>query len=240
MTHEHAFWEEELPMLLPIDLDQKPVYIVSKSEAGPGIVGSDSHLAVAFTSTLLDFRMRPSLEAQGRWRGPGYCIVVINSKWLTGRYDMALSLLIHELGHAIESEALDPIRWEVDFVPQLAERFVADQPLASSFKQSLPQFTGQPAWCHHELNFTRAAAHLYQRARRRERWIPQMFAGDFYRLSEPEVYSDRLADEFKHEADTPIVKILRKAVPASLEALWRDDTQKLIVHKDATKPLKGA
>ena len=229
MTQPHwsDYWTDRLRESLPIDLENRPIYILAQSE-----IPAEFHTsgARAWTSCLLDQHMKPILEQQDRWQGNGLSMVIVDADTILGDLSDGFAVLLHEIGHCLEAESKFVSRWQVNFAPELgpifAERYGTPVKIQSLFPGRV-----FPAWQDHGLDWIRASLHLHYRAMRRG-WLltpsSMTIAGDFRGLSDGMLYRERLLSELKSEQDVPVIEILQRPAPDGLTDLWIQDTQSII------------
>ena len=214
------------PISLPPSL---PIYVCSQYEVGPEF--ADSPRVIAMTSAILDCHLRPWLEEAGKWQGPGIAIIVYNLGVLYGDVDDGTAIILHEIAHALDAEVSSESRRVANLDPDIGRQIAIDHGPPKSAVDKFPGVTF-PRGVSHEAQFLRAGLHLQYRAWQRGWMITpnaMYLGGEQYGLSSGTEYRNRLIDELKREAETPIPEILRKPAPEGFEALWRDDTQKLIL-----------
>ncbi|MEI8383040.1 MAG: hypothetical protein WCJ09_23165 [Planctomycetota bacterium] len=228
MTQSHwsDYWVDRLREVLPVDLENRPIYILAQSE-----IPAEFHTkgVRAWTSCLLDQHMKPILELQNRWQGNGLSMVIVDADVIQGDLSDGFAVLLHEIGHCLEAESKYVTRWQVNFAPELGPIFAAQYGKPVKI-QSL--FPGRvfPAWQDHGLDWIRASLHLHFRAMRRG-WLltpsSMSIAGDFRGLSDGMLYRERLLSELESEQDVPVIEILQRPAPG-LTDLWIQDTQAII------------
>ncbi len=229
MTQSHwsDYWVDRLRECLPVDLENRQVYIVAENEIPTQFHTSGVR---AWTSCLLDQHLKPSLEQQDRWQGNGLSMVIVDADVIRGDLTNGLAVLLHEIGHCLEAESKYVTRWEVNFAPELgpifAERYGKPVKIQSLFPGRV-----FPAWQDHGLDWMRASLHLHYRAFRRGWWVTpsaMSIGGDFRGLSDGMEYRERLLPELEREQDVPVIEVLKQPASPGFTELWNKDTQSII------------
>lgn len=240
-AHWSDYWQDRLRECLPVDLENRPIYILAQSE-----IPAELHIsgARAWTSGLLDFHLKPILEQEQRWQGPGLSMVVVDADVIQGDLTNGLAVLLHEIGHCLEAESKYSTRWQVNFAPELgpifAERYGGPVDVETEFPDCV-----FPRWYGHGLDWIRASLHIHHRAFHRGWWLTpsaMSIGGEYRGLSDGMEYRQRLLPELTREHDTPIVEILKRPAPDGFNDLWIQDTQALStvrVERSGFNQLKG-
>jgi hypothetical protein len=223
--HWSDVYVDLLRSAFPQDVGARPIYLSTPAELGDEWALSG---AAAYTSTWLDWHTKPQLEAAGRWKGPGFAVVVCRDWFLQGDMPDVLGRLTHELAHAIIGSRSSIKRMACDVDPALGPEYAAKVETAAEVEKAFRDFE-LPKWSCHEADFIRVALHLHQRLWERGHWTTpaaMFIAGDLYGVSSGKAYRERLIDELKSEIETPIAELLATPAPEGFTALWKADTSR--------------
>ncbi len=220
--HWSDVYVDLLRSAFPQDVGARPIYLSTPTELGEEW---NIDRAAAYTTTWLDWHTKPQLEAAGRWKGPGFAVVVCREWLLHGDMPDVLGRLTHEIAHVINNRS-SVKRLACDLDPALGPEYAAKVETAAEVDKAFRDFEF-PKWFCHEAEFIRSALHLHFRLWEAGHWTtPQsMFiAGESYGVSDGMEYRLRLIDELKREIDTPIAELLTTPAPEGFIELWQADT----------------
>ncbi len=206
------------------DLGSQPLYIVWPHDDGmvtPRLLGNRDGLYFRH----LDGALRPELERQGQWRGPGVCVVINaldiyrQAAWKPDAERAIVGLTLHELAHWLNVPEPKPIapedcsaRYE-DFVRE-CERPEEAHPIPAGF------------WAHHR-EFTRLAVHVWWRAKNSAGCYlrPELLrfgssVPGLEKLSEPGEYINALLPELEGSHSVPLRTAVATTAPLEFVELW--------------------
>ena len=157
---------EKLRTALPLDLPSGlPIYVVSKFQAGLGFHARPGCLA--WTSALLDLQLKPMLQADGRWFGRGFAVILndVFPMYYDDDGAQLFATLLHEVSHrhcvspnflCLPWETL-PAPWQELIVVPTVEENEAMEQRDQIEKESRP-YRG------HDAQWIRSALHTAARA----------------------------------------------------------------------------
>jgi len=204
--------------------NKRPIYLVDvASVADSRLIVGDGW--IAWTGSMLDLQLMPTLESQGSWAGRGFATLLRLDRLEFGLRFVA-GCILHEYAHHLvelvsfehefdnpQSEIDSRQRAFVDTVNQLVELWLQDPSR---------QQHDQPRWAGHELPFVRACCHLSHRAHN----VFESIRPAHLRFIKPYHWHPVGESQFVEacsseiDSDLSIVDILRSPPPRELVELW--------------------
>lgn len=198
-------------------LMRRSVHVALQSEGVPENIGGET--VGGCYHRRLDLRLKPWLEAAGRWNGRQPAVYVDDV-----RNQFALDILIHELAHLadlgfceLEEEKVPPISME------LTERYwLRDRNNPEVIDAALGY---EPL---HGPRFVRACAHLWYRSRELGcMYNPEfIYQGSLYNVPEAWAVLDALGDEPTRFMPLDIETILILPAPKAFDAIFANRKDK--------------
>lgn len=210
------------------DPGNRPVYVVTPAVGTmmtPEIIGDYG----GFFQPHLDLILRPQLERQGRWRGPGICVVVNaqsffdDSRCPDNAYRRVVGTVLHEIAHWVDHrespatrDAIERPLSSIDDERKVAEQFV-ERVLGPTFPEPLVS---------HGEGFSRACCHLRHRAKLGgcDLQFGHLHFGHFYSglemLHACSTYAEALRDEMARLQHLPLREAMALAPPDEYTRLW--------------------
>jgi hypothetical protein len=217
--------------LAPLDVRDVPIYIAMTSDGIPE--GVLPRCAFGTFGRMLDIHLREWLTSRGEWHGRGFAIVIDDDKLRATVspqfHDQAiLATAIHELGHALDVDAIDlaePADAKVCCAALTVSAAMWDQMLLKESSSAADLASRVPAWFTHEAEWIRATAHLAWRAKRQGLPIGLFCLADFarYELSSADDYAAALEPEFQPSGNCSLIELRKQQPPAAFVDLWRSD-----------------
>ena len=215
---------ERVARLVIPDIAARPLYIVQPAADSMMTREMIGHRTGCYFPHL-DSALRPMLESEGRWQGPGVAIVV--DAWtcfVLARDDYdgeraVIGTTLHELAHWLDrpEETEVPSDQYARITTAFAER---------AERESKPRVFS-PDFLSHGESFIRLCAHLWYRCGRgggiylRPRWF---CFGNHYvgleMLDSPDEYIAALGEELSECAGLPLRQLAAMEPPREFTALW--------------------
>ena len=189
-----------------------PVYLMMHPDTLPRPKDCRAYASI---DAVVDIPLRDALVQQGRWRGPGLCIVFMEFSRV---FDDMLGILLHELAHGL------PARKFFDAIDTPVIRALHYARAVEWANDTSPDTDT------HGIDFVRACLHLHFRAVwHGHRTIPPnrlCFAGANYEMSSDYHYRQAIGDEPSRMLDATFSEILAAEPPAAFSDLWRADLER--------------
>ena len=188
------------------DLAARPLYIIQPA-AGSLVTRQITGRRLGMYFAGLDSALQRQIKSEGRWRGPGVCIVVDALACFATAADdddaqrKVLGITLHELAHWLDLREPDAAPTHDDLVAAIKE---------SKRVETEPQQFSQAFLLHGE-SFIRLCCHLWYRAAHGGGCILRAHCLGFGRdydgleyLDSPATYIDALGDELQRCQDLPL------------------------------------
>ncbi len=211
------------------ELEGRPLYLIQPAIGSlvPPSKGAGGGLFVPNLAATV----RPQLEAEGRWRGPGPAVVV-DAFWLMASAaddDVGLrrvvGVALHELAHWLDRPESTKVVAHADWLEA-----------KSNLQQPEPLPCGVTVtFLTHGESFTRACCHLWYRATRGGGMVMTAkhlgFGSDYPALDylhRPDQYIDAIWPELESRKGEPLRQILKSDPPSAFAALWNQIYERFI------------
>ncbi len=208
--------------IAPLDLGDKPLYIVPQSRLPPGLGGRS--VLDGFTHRSLDLYLRDVIGPA--WRGRGACMVVreVEPTETMDAFDVEVAfraIVVHELAHIVARGELWQDRDENDHGRIAAEAAAMDARVAGPPPPEVALFP----FYGHGGPFVRTVLHLCHRVAAAGECVApsEVFLSPGYCLSPLNAYRAALGSEPRRLAKRSFRDILKMPCPKKFWCLWTAD-----------------